>query len=427
MHQKLGALILVKSWDCFDTLIARRFVKPGSIWDEISLRKKDPGFYNRRKQAFKDSGKVFDKTYEILGLHLKDLELEIELEHCYPIIENIKQVEEGDYIISDMYLSEEFIMKMLRKCGLTKNVNLIVTPLDKHNGIIWPKLNPKPSLHTGDNEHSDYVQPRRHDIQSSHYRNSELNSVEKEVYETNVQLASFMRFLRLQCPYDSQSVKRSIWEDQTNYNIPILILGALELPKQKIHFVHRDSVFLQPIFEILTGITCERFDCSRVVLLNSNEHFDSYFDNLNPTMIVDLHGTGRSLDYYFNSRNISKIKAIYLLGHQIDDLKADITHILDDGTSFIAIEKYNISNLGTITDWNENGPIRIEPEHPNHIISIMNEVNKICIQEIRNFNISKPNRQLMKKLTLSMKQNKTKTNQSIYLQKHHIDSSFYKK
>ena len=185
------------SWDCFDTLIARNLITPSSIFDIVGKKIGDPDFTYKRKKAERSSSGTYLDIYEKLPDVNKDLELETELENCYPIIENINKLKEGDYIVSDMYLPESFIREMLRKCGLKKDVNVVVTRNGKHKGNIWVDLKDKILNHTGDHIKSDCRNAEMQGIKSTYYLEQKMNEPETNIFNTNQDLAGFSRKLRL--------------------------------------------------------------------------------------------------------------------------------------------------------------------------------------------------------------------------------------
>ena len=67
----------MNSWDCFDTLLARAYNTPISIFRIVSDKIKDPTFTNKRIQAEKKSRK---KTYEDIYRHLPGYDPQIELD-----------------------------------------------------------------------------------------------------------------------------------------------------------------------------------------------------------------------------------------------------------------------------------------------------------------------------------------------------------
>lgn len=185
------------SWDCFDTLIARNLITPSSIFDIVGKKIGDPDFTDKRKKAEKSSSGTYLDIYKNIPDVNKDLELEAELENCYPIIENMNRVKDGDYIVSDMYLPESFIREMLKKCGLKKDVNLIVTRGGKHKGNIWVDLKDKILNHTGDHIKSDCRNAEMQGIKSTYYLEQKMNDPEINIFNTNQDLAGFSRKLRL--------------------------------------------------------------------------------------------------------------------------------------------------------------------------------------------------------------------------------------
>ena len=87
----------MKSWDCFDTLIARRFYDPKTIFDEVSRRIGDPTFREKRIQAERacnQNTKTYSDIYQRLPDYSPEIEFSVELEHNYPIVENMQKVQE---------------------------------------------------------------------------------------------------------------------------------------------------------------------------------------------------------------------------------------------------------------------------------------------------------------------------------------------
>lgn len=187
----------VNSWDCFDTLIGRNLIKPQSIFNIVGERIGDPNFTEKRIRAEKINGSTYEEIYQNLPGIDKNLELEEELKNCYPIVENMKKVKDGDYIISDMYLPKDFIHEMLKKCGLNKDVKIIVSKNGKHNGKIWKELRNNINEHTGDNIISDVKNPLLQGIKANFFLEQEMNPPEKDLWEINKSLCGFSRKLRL--------------------------------------------------------------------------------------------------------------------------------------------------------------------------------------------------------------------------------------
>ena len=127
------------TYDIFDTLIARRCVIPTAIFDivqsqiifdnykEIRILSEQNIINNN--YTFND---IYDEFQKITNLdinlvnEIKQFELNVELDNCIPIMQNLNKVNNGDILVSDMYHSQDFIFKLLEKCGLTKKVTIIV-------------------------------------------------------------------------------------------------------------------------------------------------------------------------------------------------------------------------------------------------------------------------------------------------------------
>lgn len=186
---------MLKTWDIFDTLIARRCIFPQGIFQIVEQISKAYGFVQARIVAeknvssqgnyrlddiYKEFQKLTGATKNICDA-LKKLECDVELEQCIPITENIRQVKAGDILISDMYLPEELMRKMLHKAGLLAPVEIIITNDGKYSGRIWKQLADQKQnvFHIGDNEISDLVNPRRFNLDSLINIFSRPNQVEQ--------------------------------------------------------------------------------------------------------------------------------------------------------------------------------------------------------------------------------------------------------
>lgn len=385
------------SWDCFDTLVARRFGHPHTIFEEVGRRLKLDNFVKQRVKAEKRSNKTYKGIYENLPDVDPSIEFEIELDHLFGIQENINRIKDGDIIVSDMYLTEEHIKQILKSCGVTKDIQVYVTPGGKHNGDIWASL-PPIDLHIGDNWKSDVESPTAHGIRAEHYTEHQLTNIEKTVSEHDINLAYWMRYVRLKCPYTG--IKKQFWIDQANFNLPVLALASLELPDVPIAFSYRDSVYWQPLYEALTKKKSKRLDVSRHCYYNPSPEFAKYVTfETNNHVIVDLQGTGRSLNAFFKN----SVDAIYICGPTESPVVSLAGQISD------SIERHNCSSIGPLIGWDSNGPIRGKCEHDLEIVEVQASAMKIAIESAELFSI-KRNKNLLIELLWKMKGNFTHKN-----------------
>jgi hypothetical protein len=385
----------MNSWDCFDTLVARRFVYPYTIFEEVGKRLSIENFTKMRIKAEKRSNGTYQGIYENLNGIDSDVEFQVELEHLYGIQENIDKVQNGDIIISDMYFSKEQITQILQSCGLKKDIKIYVTPDGKRKGYIWSSL-PKINIHIGDNYKSDVESPSNFGIKAEHYTNHILNEVEKFVYDFDEQLACWMRYVRLKCPYNTTH-KRALWNDQTNYNIPVLALASLELPNKPIAFTFRDSVYWQKIYEEITGKKSKQLHVSRKCYTNPSIEFTNYvLSETKNCVIADLQGTGKSIKSFF--KNIPEV--IYICGPTEEPVISMAGKVSD------SIERHNCNMLGSVIGWNHNGPIRAQCEHDYNIVKIQENAVDIAVRSAKFFKV-KRNKSLLINLLWKMKDNYT--------------------
>jgi hypothetical protein len=382
----------MNSWDCFDTLIARRFCKPTTVFDAIGQQLQLSNFTQDRIKAEKNSDQTYNGIYKNLPGIDPNIEQAIELEHCYPIVSNINKVKDGDLIISDIYYDAEFVEKLLRNCGLKKNVKFVVTSNGKSNGWIWPTL-PPIEQHLGDNFKSDVKSANKHGVNAVLYTECHFSQIEEEISKDNYELACWMRYIRLQCPYDDNH-RKSLWIDQANYNIPVLALASLELPNLQIAFNFRDCVYWKPIYESLTGKIGVELHTSRKCYTNPSKEFTDYVcTQVSNRLIVDLQGSGRSPSEFFKKApNI-----IYIVGSSEKSLVGKLGD---------AIERHNCSNLGTLINIDKDGLHRSQCEHDSTIVNVQSESVKIACDSIKHFKIIKNLNQLSL-LVKGMKNNYT--------------------
>ncbi|RKD70822.1 hypothetical protein [Rhizobium sp. WW_1] len=331
----------VRTFDVFDTLIARRCIEPSKVFEIIAKRADLPAFTAARKQAEAKLAKhpynldmIYDELEAALQLDpietaaLKALEIDIELEQVIPIAENMALVRHGDVLISDMYLGAAIIRKLLDKAGLDKKVSLIVTSDGKRSGAIWPQAQANLSIeeHLGDNLHSDVEMPGRFDIPNRHTGIFGLNPVEDVLMQIGQrQLAELCREIRLST-WSANAHSRTVQVVQASLNFPIMLLGsvaltrlAVQLDKRSILFSSRDCDAWMPLFEQVAqrlGFECQAtyFYTSRLAKMQPSPSYASYARHLisDHALIVDLCGTGWSLANFAASLGLDNVPVFFL-------------------------------------------------------------------------------------------------------------------
>ena len=178
------------SFDIFDTLLIRPYVKPTDLFLHIEKLYKIEGFHKNRILAEKSArGKYIDyeeitlnKIYEEIDdkyKRFKEIEIELE-ERILTIHKENKEI--YDYalrigkkiiIVSDMYLPKNVIEKILIKNNYTNYYKLYLSSelnLTKASGNLYKyiiddlKVKPSTIMHLGDNYHSDFENARLYGI-----------------------------------------------------------------------------------------------------------------------------------------------------------------------------------------------------------------------------------------------------------------------
>jgi hypothetical protein len=321
-------MIRIRSYDIFDTLIARRCIDPRNIFIEVEHASQRAGFAASRTQAEAllyaaagayDLDAIYVKLQELLGLtdaereQLKSLEVDREVANAIPIAANLQNVEHGDLLISDMYLPAEVIRRLLDAAGFDKHVGIIVTSHGKRHGTVWPRLKDRLVIerHRGDNHESDVQSPLQHGIYGEHTAHAAPDAFEQFFLNNGLELlARIVRELRLRLEVagagDFLAQQKRI---QHQVNLPILVLAATyvhnyasERGLANIVFCSRDCSHLLWVYRhLFAGDLAERparyFYTSRLSRVTASAGYVSYANSVIDagSLVVDLCGTGWSL------------------------------------------------------------------------------------------------------------------------------------
>lgn len=176
----------VISFDIFDTLLLRPYVKPIDLFYHLEKIENKPGYARvridaevqaRKKHAELDDINLFE-IYEEIPVKYKDMfnkELAFERQVLQPnpgVLELFKYAlkkNKSIIIVSDMYLPEDFLSEVLIQKGYEGFKEIFVSSQcrkSKRSGLIFNhvlskmKVNPGQIIHIGDNARSDYAMPR---------------------------------------------------------------------------------------------------------------------------------------------------------------------------------------------------------------------------------------------------------------------------
>lgn len=179
------------TFDIFDTLIMRAYLKPDYVFDAVQIcveknmnlnipfktwRIQSEVFWRHKHSAVEDC--TIDEIYEEFKklshlsdaeiLQIKEWEINTELNCCIPRPDMIDFINyciashKRVILISDMYLTSDIIIQMLRKCGVAQVDELWVsceTNRRKDAGTVWKYVKENfdcdQVIHIGDNARSD--------------------------------------------------------------------------------------------------------------------------------------------------------------------------------------------------------------------------------------------------------------------------------
>lgn len=206
-HRKSSLLLLdrikklidkseIISFDIFDTLLVRPYLRPQDLFLHLEKKHQKPNFHLARRdaecQALRKHESLQDITLEMIYeeidvsfREMKQYELEWEKQvlRANPELQQVydyaKELGKKIIILSDMYLPISFITEVLQGCGYDGWDKLYVSGdcgLSKSKGSMYQRLlaetgaKPRKILHIGDNRHSDVQMAAKFGICTVHYK-----------------------------------------------------------------------------------------------------------------------------------------------------------------------------------------------------------------------------------------------------------------
>jgi FkbM family methyltransferase len=385
------ALPTVNTFDVFDTLIARRGIDPENIFREIEQdsgiadfarhRSAIMGVLARKPFSLEDIYSALAQQLNLSGdvaSQLMALELEKEIASAIPITENLNKVRDGDVLISDMYLGEKNIRKLLDAVGFTKDYTLITSNYGKGSGRIWPKVLRHFAIgrHMGDHPESDVNVPRRFGISCLHTDPARPTDIEQAFLTAGCgDLGRLVRETRLATFNDNPIIQKLILA-QISYNFPIFFFSSLYIERMaakfgldRILFSSRDCNLFIKLFSTLTkrfghGIDSEYFYTSRHSRAVMSPDYRRYAKTMftDRTLLVDICGTGASGSLLMDGLGVENRhqflidKATFQLSTQdaADAVAKCATHALvgpkDGVPNNMTFEMANYAKYGSVLD-----------------------------------------------------------------------------
>lgn len=296
------------SFDVYDTLLVRPYVKPTDLFRHIEKAFDATGFAVERERAEKasrdKSGETtYDRIYETIDpiyRHLKDIELEFESRvYCPPDVRecfNALCKRQRVILISDMYFPSAFIESLLKKCGLEGYDHLYVScefDCGKHSGKLFQsalfhqRLWFNEVVHIGDNYRSDYLIPRFLGIHVIRVRRPideylKNNRRIRRYYRTCPSVERSM-LVSLDMIHSLENGSKDFWYDVSyRFGGPLAMdyVNFIERnidPRESLFFVARDGYNLKKIFDMrVPNNGSEYIYAPRLLNILIGSHFERY-------------------------------------------------------------------------------------------------------------------------------------------------------
>lgn len=304
------------SFDIFDTLILRNIFQPTDIFRILAKFAKDEfdidDFFQKRVEGEKkardkvknseaDFQEIYDEVEKLCGCNIekiKQMELQLEMEfsvinpYMMEIWKYASEQKKTIIFISDMYLSSDFIKKLLKKNGYKVEHLYVSNEYRKNKGskelyeLVGQELNCKKTnwLHIGDNEYSDYKQAKEFGINAYHYKNVST------YYEGTKELSiSESVLIGIQNNYLYNGIQENYWNKFGAKNAFPIYFGftkwLYDLTKEEdnLFFLARDGYIIKKIYDMF----CK---------MDENTIFTNYIYVSRKVLQLPLLGTMPELD-----------------------------------------------------------------------------------------------------------------------------------
>lgn len=327
------------SFDVFDTIISRKVLAPEGIFFAVKEKIKESGenwpvylmdnypfvrinaernvreYYNRSiverdddrceiqfHEIFERIRAVYDITEQQMT-SLEKWELEAEMDNLIPVPDRIEQLKnlhlagEEVILISDMYLPEEFVRKMLIKAdpvleeiplylsstwGSQKSRKTLYLEVYKHYGTKYPF---EKWIHFGDNVLSDVKLPRTLNIIASEVKKPEFNEFEQGLVEKAQSYDGYLvagMLARFRMKHSSMRAYFSYAYISMLF-VPYVRWAILDCIKEKndiVYFVSRDGHQLKRIADVILEKESAKVKSKYLYASRRTWRIPSFFDHI---------------------------------------------------------------------------------------------------------------------------------------------------
>lgn len=217
----------VVSFDIFDTLIFRPFSEPADVFCFVGMELGILDFkrirmeqeYKARQECFREKGHyevsfsdIWNRIEREVGIPAEagmQAEQELERKFCYAnpfmrqVFQKLREEDKKIIAISDMYLSENFLWRLLWENGYTGIDKLYISceyEKNKGTGGLFDLVRKEQGsscriIHVGDNMESDVLMAKKHGFNALHYPNVNQSVLEFRPYDMSAIIGGAYRGL----------------------------------------------------------------------------------------------------------------------------------------------------------------------------------------------------------------------------------------
>lgn len=332
------------SFDIFDTLLKRNVKRPTDVFMYIEKKYNEPGFCEERIEAEKKARIkknnveiTLEEIYNEMSRDFYDKELEAEAElliankWMLPVYKKAIS-DKKVIIISDMYLSEDFISNILKREGFVGYDKIYLSSKigkTKKSGELFEHVlneigEEKKVLHIGDSYVSDFKIPKKYGIEAVHiptYVEKKCFKIKQKGIESNI-INSFIN--------NTTELKKSEYYRFGYEKFGMFLWGyskwlhkeIIKADISNIYFFSRDGLIMKKVFDLMyNDVDTYYLEVSRrslrVPILWMNHNINHVINMVSP------------------SKQISLVSLFEDLGLKVENYKDKIEkHGFDAGTVF---------------------------------------------------------------------------------------------
>jgi len=337
----------VRTFDIFDTLIARRCIHATEVFEAVERHQQTPGFAAARVAAERS---VEHGEYTIVDIYrelqtrcaysdeklqaLMAAELQEELANAIPIADHVSRVTAESILVTDMYLPPDVIRALLHATGVPSVLPIVQTSHGKRSGSVW-KAFADAGLecnHLGDNPQSDHATCIAAGMRAELRQPAAPTVTERSLLDAGfTYFARALRAVRLMTP--SAALTSEQCRLQFEFNVPLLLVFASLVRQhaqthglERVLFAARDGLHLKLLYDAICqaqggGTPSVYWHTSRIARTGGDPGYLDYCRSLiDPkSLVVDLCGTGASLLRLYADLDCARPGPPTILCQKLDD------------------------------------------------------------------------------------------------------------